>query len=221
MLSTIRQIRYLIHLYWALEGRTGQLLSGVFLYVVAIVLVTSYIFVDPEGETWLALFWVILLFASVNTGVLSFVQESGNRRWYYYQLAGPVAVYIAKALYMFMLLLLVGILTVILMTIFYGFPVQNPLLLLMASLLSASGLSLLFAFMSAIASQSGNSATISTIIGFPLVIGLSLLAGKIARGSLMAGLGILDLKWDFLMLLSLNMLVGGMGILLFTYIWRD
>jgi heme exporter protein B len=221
MLSTTQQIIHLFRLYWALEGRSRQLLSGVLLYVVAIVLVTSYIFSSPDGETWLALFWVILLFASVNTGVLSFVQESGGRRWYYYQLAGPLAVYLAKAIHMFSLLLIVGMLTLGLMSIFYGFPVQNPFLLLYAALLSTSGLSLLFAFMSAIASQSGNAATLTTIIGFPLVIGLSMLAGKIARGSLMAGLTVTDLQWDFIMLIALNMMIGGMGILLFSYIWRD
>ncbi len=221
MLSTTQQIVNLIRLYWALEGRSRQLLSGVLLYVVAIVLVTSYIFGSPDGETWLALFWVILLFASVNTGVLSFMQESGGRRWYYFQLAGPLAVYLAKAIHLFTLLVVVGILTAGLMSVLYGFPVQNPLLLLYAALLATSGLSLLFAFMSAIASQSGNASTLTTIIGFPLVIGLSLLAGKIARGSLMVGLSAVDLQWDIIMLIALNMLIGGMGILLFNYIWRD
>jgi hypothetical protein len=29
------------------------------------------------------------------------------------------------------------------------------------------------------------------------------------------------MKWDYLMLIGLDLLIGGMGMLLFAYIWRD
>jgi heme exporter protein B len=217
----VRQIGQLLALYWALEGRSRQLLSGVLLYVLVIVLVSSYIFVQPEGRVWLALYWMILLFAAVNTGVLSFMQESGGRRWYYYQIAGPVAVYLAKSLHVFFLLLLVAGLSGGLMTLIHGFPLHQVWPLLLSTVLAAAGLSLLFTLMAAMANTSRNSATLTTVLGFPLVIGLSMLAARIASGGLMSAIRPEDLQWDLAMLAGLDLLAGGMGILLFAYIWRD
>lgn len=212
---------HLLRLYWALEGRNKTVLSGVVLYVMAIVLVTGYIFEEPEAMTWLALYWMVLLFAAVNAGVLSFMQESGARRWYYYQLADAISVYLAKSIHLFILIMLVAFLTAGMLTLRYGMPVMDVKTLGYATVLAAIGLSMLFAFMSGAASQARNAATLTTIIGFPLVIGLSMLAGKIAATSLMAGVDDVSMKWDYLMLAGMDLLIGGLGMLLFAYIWRD
>lgn len=221
MMTLLRQIGALLALYWALEGRNRQLISGVLLYVVVIVLVSSYIFRQPAGQVWLALYWMILLFAAVNTGVLSFMQESGGRRWYYYQIAGPVAVYLAKGLHVFLLLLLVAALSGGLMALIHGFPLVQAWPLAAATVLSAAGLALLFTLMAAMASTARNSATLTTVLGFPLVIGLSMLAARVGSAGLMSAIGWEDLRWDLGMLAGLDLLAGGMGILLFAYIWRD
>jgi ABC-type transport system involved in cytochrome c biogenesis permease component len=219
--STFTQISLLLRLYWKLEGQNKQVLSGVILYVVAIVLVSGYIFEAPAATEWLGLFWIILLFASVNTGVLSYLQESGARRWYYYQLTDATSVYVAKSIHIFTLILLVSAIAMGMMSLRFGLPMFQPLPVVAAVLLTSAGLAMLFAFMSGIASQVRNAATLTTIIGFPLVIGLSLLAGKIAAAGLMREITMSDLKWDIMMLLGMDLLIGGLGILLFAYIWRE
>lgn len=221
VMPVLRQIATLLRLYWALEGRNRQLLSGVLLYVLVIVLVSSYLFPSPEGAVWLALYWMLLLFAAVNTGVLSFMQESGGRRWYYYQLVGPVAVFLAKALHIFILLSLVAAISALLMGALFGFPVEEPGRLALATVLASAGLALLFTFMAAIATPARNTATLTTVLGFPLVIGLTLLAARIGSTALQKGVSLADLQWDILMLLGLDSLLAGMGMLLFAYIWRD
>jgi heme exporter protein B len=219
--GTLHSSFTLLRMYWALEGRNRQVLSSVILYVLVIVLVSGYIFQEPETLTWLALYWMILLFAAVNAGVLSFVQEAGGRRWYYYQLADPFSVFIAKSVHLFFLIMLVALLTGSMLALRYTLPDLNVGTLMAATSLACAGLAMLFAFMSGAASQAAHSATLTTIIGFPLVIGICMLAGKIAASSLMQGLDADAMKWDYLMLIGLDLLIGGMGMLLFAYIWRD
>lgn len=217
----ISQSWSLLRLYWALEGKSRQTLSGVFLYVLVIILVTSYIFGAPEPGVWMGIFWVILLFSAVNIGVLSYLQETGGRRLYYMQLAEPLAVYLAKSLYIFLLLVMVSVLSLMLMAVFHGWPVVQPVFLWFGVGLGCLGLALLFGFLAAIGSQTRSSGTLSTVISFPLIIGLTMLAGKIAKGGLLAGSTLDIVEMELMMLFGLDMIIGGLGILLFTYIWRD
>src|SRR5690606_21399244 len=50
-------------------------------------------------STWVALFWIIVLFASFNTVAKSFVSESRSRMIYYYTLVNPVEYIVAKIIY--------------------------------------------------------------------------------------------------------------------------
>lgn len=169
----------------------------------------------------MGIFWVILLFSAVNIGVLSYLQETGGRRMYYMQLAEPLAVYMAKSLYIFFLLAMVSILSLALMSVFHGWPVIQPEFLWFGVGMGCLGLALLFGFLAAIGSQTRSSATLSTVISFPLIIGLTMLAGKIAKGGLLAGSTLDLVEMELLMLFGLDLMIGGLGILLFTYIWRD
>ncbi|MCF8238253.1 MAG: hypothetical protein K9I85_08870 [Saprospiraceae bacterium] len=221
MNGLIKQSWSLMRLYGALEGRNRRTLSGVFLYVLVIMMVTSYIFGSPEGPVWLGVFWVVLLFSAVNIGVLSYTQETGGRRLYYFQLADPLAVYLAKSLFIFILLLMVSLVSLALLGLFHGWPVVQPFYLWTGIGLGSLGLAFLFGFLAAIGSQTRSSATLSTVISFPLVIGLAMLSGKITKASLLPGATWNMLKDDFLMLSGLDLMIAGLGLLLFTYIWRD
>ena len=82
-----------------LELRMGYALSGILLYVFSTVFIVFASFIQLPNTVWNILFWVVLLFASVNAIVKSFVQESGNRQLYYYSLVNPVSVLLAKMAY--------------------------------------------------------------------------------------------------------------------------
>lgn len=221
MVGYLRQIVRLLRFYWVLEGRNRQLVNGVLLYVLAILLLVSYLFRQPEGQVWLGVYWMVLLFAAVNAGVLSFMQESGGRRWYYYQIADPLAVYVAKSLHLTGLLTLVAVTSGVLLTVFFGLPVKEIKWLVLATLGAVLGLSFLFAFLAGLSSATRHQAMLTTVLGFPLVIGLCLLAARIASAGLMSGVSMDDLRQDILMLAGLDLILGGMGVLLFAYIWRD
>ena len=80
-----------------MEWRQPHALGSVFLYVVASIFVAYMGFKQIVNvATWNALFWIIILFASVNAVTKSFVQENSQRQLYYYQLAHPIAIILSK-----------------------------------------------------------------------------------------------------------------------------
>lgn len=109
-MSLIREIGHLLRKEAVLEFRVNYAISGILLYVFSTVFIVYTVFVRVEPQTWNALFWIIMLFASVNAIVKSFVQENSGRQLYYYTLANPIAVILAKILYNIGLLLVLSLL---------------------------------------------------------------------------------------------------------------
>ena len=72
----------LLHKEFLLEFRQRYALSGIVLYVFSMVFVVYIASIKVQPPVWNILFWLIVLFASINAVVKSFVQESGNRQQY-------------------------------------------------------------------------------------------------------------------------------------------
>lgn len=65
-MNIVEQIIALLRKDILLEWRQGYALSGILLYVLCTVMTAYLAFHKAEPVVWLTLFWVILLFASVN-----------------------------------------------------------------------------------------------------------------------------------------------------------
>ena len=110
-MQLFNEIRYLLKKELVLEWRQKYAISGIFLYVLSTIFIVYTSFIQVPKNVWNTLFWIIVLFASVNAVAKSFMQESGNRQLYYYTLANPLAVIISKIIYNLMLLLLLSLLS--------------------------------------------------------------------------------------------------------------
>ena len=63
-----------------LEFRQRYAMSGIVLYVFSMIFVVYIASIKVPPPVWNVLFWLIVLFASINAVVKSFVQESGARQ---------------------------------------------------------------------------------------------------------------------------------------------
>ena len=96
----LKEIAALLQKELLIEWRQRYALGGMFLYVVTTVFVCFLSFKNIiETSTWNALFWIIILFASVNASAKSFLQESKGRLLYYYTLCSPQAFVLSKIIY--------------------------------------------------------------------------------------------------------------------------
>ena len=101
------QIKFLLKKEILLEWRSKYALNGILLYVISTVFVCYLSFKTTPPLVWNALFWIILLFAAVNAIAKSFMQESKGRLLYYYQIACPQAIILAKIIYNILLMILI------------------------------------------------------------------------------------------------------------------
>lgn len=214
------EIWFLLAKEVTLEWRQRHALSGILLYVLSTVFIVFISFQQISPQLWNVLFWIIMLFASINAVVKSFVQESGNRQLYYYQLANPAAILLSKILYNILLLSVLGGLNAAALLLVAGNPLQAPLVFAVAVLLGSVGFSITFTFIAAIAAKTSHSSTMMTILGFPVVIPILLVLVNLSAHAI----GLLQgsmIKDDIALLAGIDLLLLGLGLLLFPLLWRE
>jgi heme exporter protein B len=219
-MSLIKEISFLLRKEFTLEFRQKYAISGILLYVLSTVFIV-YIAVQNVGpQLWNVLFWVIMLFASVNAVVKSFVQESGHRQLYYYQLLNPVAILLSKMIYNAVLLLVLGILTFGALSFIAGNPVQDAGRFVLAVFFGSLGFSITFTFVSAIAGKTDNSSTLMAILSFPVVIPVLLLLVNLSAHAI-GFVGGSNAGRDISLLIAVDLILMALGLVLFPYLWRD
>lgn len=203
-----------------LEWRQQYSLYGILLYLASAVFLINLLAPIPEPETWNVLFWVILLFVSVNAVAKSFLQESKARQLYYYSIFSPQEVIISKLIYNAVLMLAMSLIAYLLFSLFLGNPAIHFGKFVLVVLVGGFSLSMLFTLLSAIAGKAGGNSALIAILGFPLVIPPLLLLSDLSKPLLspMATEGWWEL---FFVLLALNMLILLLSYVLYPFLWRE
>ncbi len=210
----------LLHKEFLLEFRERYAISGIVLYVFSMVFVVYISSIRVQPQVWNVLFWLIVLFASINAVVKSFVQESGARQLYYYQLADPAMLLLAKIIYNTLLLLVLSGLAFGAYSVVAGNPVKDVGLFGLVLLLGSLGFSIAFTFIASISAKANNSATLMAILSFPVVLPILL---TLVRLSLIALRLIQDTsyKHDIVNLLAIDAILITLTFVLFPFIWKD
>lgn len=203
-----------------IELRQKYAIGGILLYVLSTVYIVYLAMVQVQKPVWSALFWIIVLFASVNAVVKSFVQENSNRSLYYYTIAPPTAILVAKIIYNFLLLALLSLLTFVVFSVVTEQPVKEINLFIVTILLGSLGFSITLTFISAIAAKASNGATLMAIMGFPVVIPILITLVKLTATALRL---IQDTSnWrDIVSLLAIDVILLALAFALFPFLWRD
>lgn len=200
--------------------RNKYALGGILLYVVSTVFVSYLSFKQVINiPTWNALFWIILLFASINGVAKSFIGENRGRLLYLYTLVSPEAVILSKIIYNSLLLLLISGLCLFVYSLFIGNLVQDMPLFLLTLLLGSFGFSSLLTMVSAISSKTSNNFTLMAILSFPIMMPLLMVLLKLSKNAI-DGLERWDLNY-LMVLMFINVIIIALSYLLFRYLWRD
>jgi heme exporter protein B len=211
-----------------LEWRSKYAFNGVLLYVVSTVFI-CYIsfnltpgFNKSEGYkvVWNVLFWIIILFASVNAIAKSFMQESKSRLLYYYSIASPQAIILSKTIYNIALMSLLSVLALIVYLLFFTNTLGDPLFYFVVVVLGSISFSTVFTMISAIASKAGNNGTLMAILSFPVIIPVILILIRLSKNA-MDGIERSLSYGDIGVLCAINAIVMTTALLLFPYLWRD
>ncbi len=210
----------LLHKEFLLEFRQRYAISGIVLYVFSMVFVVYITSIKVAPPVWNILFWLIVLFASINAVVKSFVQESGARQLYYYQLADPTMLLLAKIVYNTLLLLVLSSLAFLAYSVVAGNPVKDWPLFALILLLGSFGFAIAFTFIASIAAKANNSATLMAILSFPVMLPILLTLIRLSQIALRL-LQDTSYKRDIINLLAIDTILITLTFVLFPYIWKD
>ncbi|RFZ84693.1 ABC transporter permease [Mucilaginibacter terrenus] len=211
-----------------LEWRSKYAFNGILLYIVSTVFV-CYIsfnlnagFRDSAGYpiVWNILFWIIMLFASVNAIAKSFMQEGRGRLLYYYTIASPQAIILSKTIYNALLMGLLSLLAIVVYLLFFPNNVGDMPFYFIAVLLGSTSFSTVFTMISAIASKAANNGTLMAILSFPVVIPVILVLIRVSKAA-MDGLERSVSYGSIGVLFAINAIVIASSLILFPYLWRD
>lgn len=219
-MQLIKEVKFLIGKELLLEWRSKYALNGVVLYVVSTIFVCFLSFVSLSGVTWNALFWIIMLFASINAVSKSFLQESKGRQLYIYTIASPLALIISKTIYNVLLMLLLTLIALAFYTLVFDYVPQDMLLYIVATILGSISFSMIFTMVSAIASKAGNGGMLMSILSFPVIIPVITVLIKLSKNAI-DGLDRSVSLDEIGILLTINVLVAAFSLLLFPYLWKD
>jgi heme exporter protein B len=88
---------HLVTHHFRQEWKQRHAFFGMVLYCAATIFIAYLAFRNSiDAVTWNALFWIIMLFASVNALAKSFLSESRGRQLYYYSLVSAPVFYLSK-----------------------------------------------------------------------------------------------------------------------------
>jgi heme exporter protein B len=217
----IKQLRLLLLREAHLEWQQKYTLSGILFYAFCMVFIISLSLsrsVNPA--IWNGIFWIILLFAAVNTAAKSFLSESPGQRYYLYQLAGPGMLILARILYNAGLLIALSLVILILYALFSGFPVQSPGMFALCVVIGSTGFASVLTLISGISALAGNRPALMAILGFPILIPFLNVLIRMSRIAL-DGLDTSLMQGDLLFSGMMILLSITLSYLLFPYLWRE
>jgi heme exporter protein B len=216
----MKKVFTLIQKDYLIDTRQKYPIAGIVLYIFATIYISYLAFGGSITiSTWNALFWIILLFASVTGIARSFMQEN-NRSLYYYFLAKAEYFFLAKLLYSILYEVLLIIITILLFQVFLPLDVEISYLFYLNLGLGGLGIAASFTLISALSAKTDNQSTMMAILGFPVVIPVLVLAVVNSKKILM-GAVLDDISGNTLTLLSVNVVIIAVSMILFPYSWKN
>ncbi|MEM0997467.1 MAG: heme exporter protein CcmB [Bacteroidota bacterium] len=217
-----REVGGLIQKELQLEWKQKYAIYGLGLYAITMVLVVSLgLQRSLPMQAWNVIFWIILLFISVNAVAKSFMGESPGQLLYLYNLAGPRAIITAKLIYNCLLMAAIAMLTLL----FYVWlaagagiaaPGQYCVAVIIGSWTFAANLTLV----SAIAARAQNKSTLLAVLSFPLVVPQMLVSISVS-GKAILGQPWSDMVGELGFSISFIVIIAAVSVILFPYIWRE
>lgn len=217
----LKEILALLYKELLIEWKQKYALNGLLLYVVSMVVVISLALVGKLNPvTWNILYWIILLFVSINAVAKSFMSERPGNLLYLYALASPMAIIIAKMLYNFLLLTFMALITLVAYAFLGGIEIANwPLMVGIVGAGSAA-LAANLTLVSAIAAKAENRTTLLAVLSFPLIVPILLVLIDLSQNAIQ-GLDIGLEQNTFLLLGGIVVALTGVSVVLFPFVWRD
>ena len=219
----LKKIFTILYKDYRIELVQSHLFFSLGLYLISSIYII-YISFQPFGiadmESWVSIFWIIILFGAITSISKSFFQESNKRNYYYYYLYSPDELILSKLIYNFIFLSLISLFTFGVFILLIGNVIVSTSFFLCLLVLGSFSISNCLTLVSAIGHQVKNNSIIISVLSFPIILPILLLLIKISK------ISSTEFSWnlvqdDIYLLFLLNIILLALTKILFTFLWRN
>ena len=219
----LKKIFTILYKDYRIELVQSHLFFSLGLYLISSIYII-YVSFQPFGisdmESWVSIFWIIILFGAITSISKSFFQESNKRNYYYYYLYSPDELILSKLIYNFIFLSLISLFTFGVFILLIGNVIVSTSFFLCLLVLGSFSISNCLTLVSAIGHQIKNNSIIISVLSFPIILPILLLLIKISK------ISSTEFSWnlvqdDIYLLFLLNIILLALTKILFTFLWRN
>ena len=200
----------------------GHMFFSVALYLISSIFIVYLSFGSlgiKDLNTWVSLFWVIILFGAITSISKSFLYESKNRNYYYYFLFTPTELIFSKLIYNFIFLSLLCFVAFGFYSLLVGNFIKSIPFFSLFLFVGAFSISNCLTLISAISNQVRNNSAIMSVLSFPIILPILLILINISK------ISVSYFSWnlvedDIYLLILLNIIVLVLSKILFSFLWR-
>ncbi len=222
-MRSIEKVISLIKIEWALDIKKPAILTSSVLQMAVMSLLSMLTAAHQSSNlarTWNSLFWITLIFCTLQAISKNFLTVSRNRWIYWNQVAAPTQLLWSKIIYGWLSMLLLTLINFFFFSWFLGMPVIHLMAYFKILILVTGGISTVFTFIGAIASKANQAGFLAPVLSLPVILPLILLGIK-ASNKAFNPILMSSINKDIYMLTALNGLILVLSGILFTSLWKD
>lgn len=219
MLRT-RVVVQLIRAEWSLDIRRPAVLAAAALQLLTMALLSFLTQPDIHGKTWNSLFWITLIFCTLQAISKNFLGLSRGRWIYWNQLAHPSELLWSKMVYAWISMAAFAVLNFVAFSAFMGMPIEHLAIYFLLVIGVAGGIASIFTWVGALATKANQSAFLAPVLSLPLLMPL-LLVGMGASAKCLNPILVSSTFKDLALIGALDFMILVMAGILFPYLWKE
>jgi len=191
----------------------------VLLYIFIAVLITFLSLPGIDKPLYAAIFWLVVIFTTLQGISKSFIQMHKGHFVYWHQLVTPAQFLAAKLISNALLMFVFTLFASLIFTIIHGNIIDDNITFTLLALLTALNIACIFTISSSIAAKTDNAGLLLPVLTFPLIVPVILIGLKAGKKAV-DGLGFSTVLPEIALLLLIAILIVTMGLVLVKFIWK-
>lgn len=210
----------LIRSEWESDLRQKAVLAGIVLQVFTAVLV-CYLAVQVLAKpAWNAVYWILVIFGTVQGIAKNFIAVPAGRWLYLYQLSTARQLMLSKICYNLITMTFLSGITLLLYVFFMGWFANHTGWYLLCIWLTGAGVSTVYTLVSAISAKTRNAGLLAPVLSLPVIVPVVLAGLSASRKCMEINLPSAFFK-DLAVVGILDVLLIYLSLLLFSFVWQE
>ncbi|MFZ9431348.1 MAG: heme exporter protein CcmB [Bacteroidia bacterium] len=220
MVQSIKNMAVLVRAEFQLDLKKPAVLASAILQMATMTLLAFLSQPQITAKIWNSLYWIILIFCTLQAVSKNFLGVNRARWIYFNQLAAPQSILWSKMIYGWGTMVLLTLANLLLFGFFMGFPIQHPAAYFLNLTLVVAGVSSIFTLIGAIASKANQAGFLAPVLSLPVVLPL-ILVGMQASNKTLNPVLVSSVYNDIALVGALDFLIVVLSVALFQPLWKD